>query len=202
MTKSDRTPITRLFADLTDEEVSDAENATSHWRWLGSRGSTWEELLTARRVLIISEAGVGKSYECELCQEKLWEKGEPAFLLELSPLAGSSVESMLKPEQVARLQSRRAAQSEVATFFLDSVDELKATQQSFEQALIHLAQAVDGHLSRVRLVITTRPTPMDRALVERILPVPAKPESAPTPARVRRHRHERLSGKEEGGRKA
>lgn len=140
MTKSDRTPITRLFADLTDEEVSDAEGTASHWRWLGTRGSTWDELLTARRVLIISEAGVGKSYECQLCQEQLWEKGEPAFLLELSPLAGSTVESMLKPEQVTRLQSWRAAQSEVATFFLDSVDELIGDG---DRRIIRLHQAND-----------------------------------------------------------
>jgi len=38
-----------------------------------------EALLESQRILIVSEAGAGKTYECQTQQQILWHKGEPAF---------------------------------------------------------------------------------------------------------------------------
>ena len=65
--------IQRLFRDLSDAEVADIEKASQLARvgWTGSFG--WEELLRSQRILIVSEAGAGKTYECRTQQERLWK---------------------------------------------------------------------------------------------------------------------------------
>jgi hypothetical protein len=72
---------------------------------------------------------------------------------------------MLGPEEEIRLDAWLSSQSDVATFFLDSIDELKLSLGSFEQALKRLAKGVAGQLGRIRIVITTRPIPFDEQLV-------------------------------------
>ena len=137
---------------------------------------TWKDLLLSKRVLIISEAGSGKTYECREECKRLWESGYPAFFLELATLANSELRMMLSLEEEARLDQWLTSQSEVATFFLDSYDELKLSLGSFEQALKRLAKSICGQLGRAQIVITTRPIPFDEQLVRIILPVPTTEE--------------------------
>lgn len=172
--------IQRTFRDLSDGEVADIGKASLLAR-AGWRGSLrWDELLRSDRVLIVSEAGAGKTYECRAQQELLWAAGEPAFFLDLATLAISSVQDMLSGEEEQRFNAWRRSQSEVATFFLDSIDELKLTLGNFDQALKRFGKAVAGQLGRVRIVITTRPVPVDRALIARHLPIPDSVEVLPT----------------------
>src|SRR4051794_5635595 len=57
--------ISRSFRDLSDAEVADIDKASrlSRIGWTGSFG--WDEMLRSHRVLMVSEAGVGKTYECQ-----------------------------------------------------------------------------------------------------------------------------------------
>ena len=172
--------IKRSFRDLSDAEVADIEKASA----LASIGWTgtldWDELLCSYRVLIVSEAGAGKTYECQAQQRKLWKAGEPAFFLDLATLAENSVRDMLSKEEEARLDAWLRSQSEIATFFLDSIDELKLTLGKFDQALKRLTKALGGQLGRTRVVITTRPVPVDRQLIAEYLPIPVAGETEPT----------------------
>lgn len=172
--------IERSFRDLSDTEVADIEKASALARvgWTGSFG--WDELLRTRRVLIVSEAGAGKTYECQEQQAKLWKAGEPAFFLDLATLAGSSVREMLGGEEEERFDAWLRSQSEVATFFLDSIDELKLTLGKFDQALKRLNKALAGQLGRARIIITTRPVSIDRELIVKHLPIPESGEAEPT----------------------
>jgi hypothetical protein len=180
MSGSPPSPIYRTFRDLSDKEVADVESALLQTRWGMSYGAGWEDLLKSRRILIVGEAGVGKTFECRAYRDRLWASGEPAFFLELTTLADVDVRDMLDAEERARFDAWLRAQSETATFFLDSIDELKISQGSFEQALKHLSRALAGHLGRARVVITTRPIPIDQQLVERHLPIPRAAEAAAT----------------------
>jgi hypothetical protein len=173
-------PIQRSFRDLSDHEVADIEKASvlARFGWRGSFG--WDELLRSDRVLIVSEAGAGKTYECQTQQGRLWRAGEPAFFLDLATLAGSSVRDMLNQEEEERFDAWLRSQSEVATFFLDSIDELKLTLGKFDQALKRLNKALAGQLGRARIIITTRPVPIDRELITRHLPIPTSAEAEPT----------------------
>ena len=121
--------INRTFEDVAEGEIGEADQQP----FLGSlgwgRGSTWDDLLRSRRVLIISEAGAGKTYECRTQTIRLLAAGEPAFFLELAALATEELRSLLDADEEVRLDDWLTSQSEVATFFLDSIDELKATEK-------------------------------------------------------------------------
>lgn len=172
--------IKRSFCDLSDAEVADIDKASLVARagWSGSFG--WDEVLRSQRILIVSEAGAGKTYECRAQQERLWNAGQPAFFLDLATLATSSVRDMLSQKEEQRLDEWLRSQSEIATFFLDSIDELKLTLGKFDQALKRLNKSLAGQLGRARVVITTRPVAVDLALIEQHLPIPNASEAEPT----------------------
>jgi hypothetical protein len=172
--------IKRSFYDLSDAEVADIEKASALAKAGWTRSFSWDELLHSQRVLIVSEAGAGKTYECRTQQEKLWKTGEPAFFLDLATLAGSSVRDMLDVPEEERLDAWLRSQSEIATFFLDSIDEMKLTLGKFDQALKRLSKALAGQLGRTQIIITTRPVPIDRELIVTYLPIPISGEAAPT----------------------
>lgn len=179
--------LVRIFRDIAEDKISDGRD----WdRWAAfdlSKGADWEDLLESSRILIISEAGAGKTHECRARCDILSARGEPAFFLELASLAGSDVTRLLTPAQRSRLEAWQRSQSEVATFFLDSFDELKITQGSFRQALLNLQHEIQSQLDRVRVVVTARPIPFDLQLFKELIPIPEKAEvvsNAETFARI------------------
>ncbi|ANJ66699.1 hypothetical protein A9404_04290 [Halothiobacillus diazotrophicus] len=171
--------VQRSFIDLSQKQIDDIEHMSllASMGWSGTFG--WDTLLESKRVLIISEAGAGKTYECREQQKALWEKGEAAFFLELAQLAARNFRDQLSAKEEQRFDDWLAAQSGIATFFLDSIDELKLTLGSFRAALTSLSKCLDGHLSRVRIVITTRPTPIDQQLIHELFTVPEPDELIP-----------------------
>lgn len=179
--KTDKTaPIERTFQDIPEQQPLDIERAAM-MRDLGYQGgSAWEDLLKSPRVLIVSEAGAGKTHECRAQRQAKWDAGEPAFYLELAVLAKDSVRDILGPDEETRFDAWLASQSDVATFFLDSIDELNLTLGSFEIALKKLAKALEGQLGRARIVVTSRPIPIDQQIMRETLPVPMPPATDAT----------------------
>uniref|UniRef100_A0A486XV98 Uncharacterized protein n=1 Tax=Rheinheimera sp. BAL341 TaxID=1708203 RepID=A0A486XV98_9GAMM len=167
--------IIRSFQDIPEGKNNDVDFPPFSTDLGRGKGSTWDSLLQSKRILIISEAGTGKTYECRTQAKHLWANGEPAFFLELATLANEDVRGQLDGDEETRLDNWLTSQSEVATFFLDSVDELKLTKGSFEIALKRLKKCIKNQLHRARIIITTRPIPYDKKLVEEILPVPKTP---------------------------
>nr|WP_093191712.1 hypothetical protein [Thiocapsa sp. KS1] len=108
----------------------------------------------------------------------MWAAGHAAFYIDLVQLAHHNLCDLLSEEEETRFKAWLVSQSNVATIFLDSIDELKLTLGSFEVALKRLNKAVAGQLGRVRIVITTRPIPIDSHLIYRLLPIPEKDEPA------------------------
>ena len=116
--------IERSFQDIPDDKITEAEQ-TAFLVDLGwHKGSNWDDLLKSKRILIISEAGAGKTYECRTRQQALWAAGEPAFYVELADLARSNLRDLLSHHEEERFDVWLVSQSDVATFFLDSIDEL------------------------------------------------------------------------------
>jgi len=166
----------RTFYRLTNEEVADLETAITvarrgYWR----KELKWDDLFEFRRVLLVSESGSGKTYECRAQQKLLWQKGDAAFFLDLATLATDAISDMLLPEELARLERWQRSQADVATFFLDAIDELKLTRGKFDSALRKLRKLVEGQLGRVRIIVTSRPVPIDRQLMVEQFPIP-KPD--------------------------
>ncbi len=73
--------IERTFRDIPDGKVSDADQQPYLVSLGWARGYTWDDLLHSKRVLIISEAGAGKTYECREQSKRLWARGNPHSLL-------------------------------------------------------------------------------------------------------------------------
>jgi hypothetical protein len=164
--------VERSFCNIPEGKLDEADQQSFLVSLGWSNALGWDELLRSKRILIVSEAGAGKTYECQNEQKRLWDAGEPAFYLELATLATSDVRSMLSHAEEQRLNAWLASQSDVATFFLDSVDELKLSIGSFEQALKRLNKGIAGQLGRAKFVITTRPIPFDEELIRELLLVP------------------------------
>lgn len=194
--------IARTFQNIRESQLSEADKQSSLVSMGWSKSSTWEELLQSKRVLIISEAGAGKTYECKKQAKFLWDAGEPAFFVELTDLASINIQDLLSVEEEARLNAWRLSQSDVATFFLDSIDELKLSFKSFELALKRLNKAIGSQLERARIVITTRPIAFDQHLIRHILPIPAIPSTEPreeafAKIAMRTHHGQQISDKKE-----
>ena len=147
-------PIERLFRELPEKPAADPAFEESIKHQYGFGGIGWETLLKSSRILIISEAGTGKSYECRRTQEALWRRGEAAYVLDLADLATTDLRVLLSPNP-ERFDDWASQAASVATFFLDSYDELKMTRGKFEQALNRMASALSGNLHRARVVTTT-----------------------------------------------
>jgi hypothetical protein len=79
----------RVFLDLPDSKLNEADQIAFLTDLGGSGSSDWEDLLKSDRILIISEAGAGagKTFECRSQQEAMWRSGDAAFFLELAELA-------------------------------------------------------------------------------------------------------------------
>lgn len=169
-----QTRIKRSFGDLSEEEINDIEQISAMVQWGWSKTFDWVVLFKSQRILIISEAGTGKTYECQVEQASLWGKGEAAFYIDLAELSANNFRDILSVEEEERFEAWLTSQSDVATIFLDSIDELGLTLGSFNTALKRLSKALVGHLGRVKIVITTRPVPFDQHIIQRFLPVPKK----------------------------
>ena len=171
--------VERTFKDIPDGKITEADQQSFLIGLGWARGSTWDELLESPRVLLVSEAGAGKTYECRSQTDRLKSDGQHAFFLDLADLASNELRSLLDLEEEAQLDAWLVAQSDSATFFLDSIDELKLTEHSFELALKRLKKAIGNQLHRAKFVITTRPIPFDEQLIRRILPIPEGPATEP-----------------------
>lgn len=194
--------IERTFQDIPEGKITaaDKQSFLANLGW--SRGTTWKDLLRSQRVLVISEAGAGKTYECRGQAQRLWDAGEPAFFVELAALATGDLRSLLDDDEEARFDTWLSSQSDIATFFFDSIDELKLSQGSFERALKRFKKCIGNQLGRARIVITTRPIPFDEQLVRSLLPIP--PTSSTEPAEetfakiaMRDHRNNQTDDKSE-----
>ena len=172
--------IERTFQNIPEGKISKADQQSFLVSLGWSHGATWDDLLESKRVLMISEAGAGKTHECKAKQQDLWKAGEAAFVVELAALAKEELRGLLDPDEETRLDAWLSSQSDVATFFLDSLDELKLTLGSFELALKRLKKCIGNQLHRARIVITTRPIHLEEQLLRKILPVPPALSSEPS----------------------
>jgi hypothetical protein len=171
--------IDRTFRDLKNDTPLEQLSTLATMGWSGCFG--WPELLKSDRILIVSEAGAGKTYECRTQRDHLWNAGQAAFYIDLAALKENNLRDLLSAEEETRLDEWLSAQSDVATFFLDSIDELELTLGKFELALKRFGKAITGHLGRVRIVITTRPIPVDQQVFRAQLPIPPKAEERSSP---------------------
>ncbi|GAB2528038.1 NACHT domain-containing protein [Simplicispira piscis] len=163
----------RTFKALRTPSTKDDAFELSWGERFDESGVSWDELLKSQRILMVSEAGAGKTYECESKARELFDRGEPAFFLSLESVASAGVVGTLFGDEQQRFTDWLASSSQIAYFFLDSIDELQLVHRSFKDALRRFAHDIRGAMGRATVVVTARPVPIDRQAFRDILPVPA-----------------------------
>lgn len=167
-------PLTRHFRLIPDAYQKD--DLPLGELWLGSSHSenmTWKALFSEYRVVILADAGAGKTYELQGAANLLRSESKAAFFIRIEDLTEhfeSAFEIGTAEEFTAWLSGK-----DEAWFFLDSVDERRLTEaRAFEQALRHFAAQVGVASQRAHLYVSSRPyawrPQRDRALLEELIP--------------------------------
>lgn len=117
----------------------------------------WPKLLNEYRVIILSEAGSGKTVEIRNTASKLRYQGKPAFFLRLEHIPGD-FENAFEVGTYEGFQAWLASVQE-GWLFLDSVDEARLRNPGdFESAIRRLSKLISTAKDRAHIVITGRTT--------------------------------------------
>ena len=134
----------------------------------------WDALLQSPYVVVLGEAGSGKTWEFQERARSLVASGKQAFFCRIEDLAEEGLEQALpKQDDVGRFQSWLNSDDD-AVFLLDSVDEARLKGYKFDKPLRKLDRVLGGVLKRAHLVISCRASDWrgeaDRDTIDAILP--------------------------------
>ena len=177
---TDYIDLQRRFRDAADEDPVDPGYGALLPEYGVGEGIGWPELLESDRVVLLAEAGSGKTVEMRAQARRLVEDGKAAFFAPVEYLDRKPFVDLLSAEERERFEAWLADPEAPAWFFLDAVDELKLTAGKLGQALLRLSQSIDGRLDRARIVISCRPSDWrpqhDLGVVRDRLPAPPAPK--------------------------
>ncbi|WP_281083547.1 NACHT domain-containing protein [Klebsiella quasivariicola] len=117
----------------------------------------WDELLKYSRIIILAEAGAGKTREMKEQSTKLSQAGQFSFFIPTEALAEDLIIDILHPDERIRFEQWENS-SDYAYLFLDAVDELKLKGDEFNKLLRKLRRQLERHLSRVNIIMSCRPS--------------------------------------------
>ena len=119
----------------------------------GYLGFSWEDLLNHPRVVILAEAGMGKTQELKAQAEKLRSQGKYTFFCRIEDLIEEGLEASLDNEVDFR---NWTDSSDFGYFLLDSVDEAKLRGKHLRSAFRKLSKALASAVKRSIIIITSR----------------------------------------------
>ena len=117
----------------------------------------WTNLIKEYRVIILSEAGSGKTAEIRNVACKLREQGKPSFFLRLEHIPTDFEDAF----EVGTYEvfNEWFASAEEGWLFLDSVDEARLRDpRDFERAIRNLSRQISTAIDRTHIYITSRMT--------------------------------------------
>jgi len=189
-------PLDRQFEEWSEKEPLDPELRS--FFGLADHALKWSDLLDKPRVVILAEAGSGKSEELKDRCGRQVEAGQFAFYATVQDSAHHGLSDALPPRERPRLEEWRRS-DRPGWFFIDSVDEAKLDGVRLDRAFRQLATAIHGAEGRAHIIISCRLTDWEfRRDLQRLqeeLPIPAKrappPPLTPDDLLTRTIRHER-----------
>ena len=139
---------------------------------------SWRDLLSERRVVLLSEAGSGKTEEIRHTARRLLAEGRAAFFMRLEFVA-EDFERAFEEGSFAAFEAWLASADD-GWLFLDSVDEARLrSPKDFEIAIRRVGDRLKAAIGRVHVVITSRATAWrpisDLQLCRRWLPLSNDP---------------------------
>jgi len=117
----------------------------------------WPELLAKRRVVILAEAGSGKTIELKEQARLKTAEGKFAFYATVQDVGRDGLEKALRASDRGRLSAWRTG-SEPGWFFIDSIDEAKLDNIRLERALREIANGIVGEEGRAHIILSGRHT--------------------------------------------
>ncbi|WP_437950246.1 hypothetical protein WME98_05060 [Sorangium sp. So ce296] len=123
-------------------------------RYVPRDALTWARALSSPCIVILGEAGSGKTRELRAQAERLRMDGREGFFLRVEDLAKDGVAAALEGDRDVLERWRQG--SEEGWLFLDSVDEAKLHGQSLRRALAKLEETLASALVRCHVVVSCR----------------------------------------------
>jgi len=146
----------RTFYELSEHSSENDDVDISRAFRVGER-LRWPNLIKEYRLIILSEAGSGKTYEIRNAAHTLREQGKPAFFLRLEHIPRDFEDAF----EVGTYEAFEEwlASGEEGWLLLDSVDEARLRNPSdFELAIHKLSRRISTAKDRTHIVITGRTT--------------------------------------------
>jgi len=160
------------------EKDSDSAEVYALLRHYARNGLDWPKLLQHRRVVLLAEAGSGKSEELKAQARQLIANGQFGFYATVQDVARQGLDGALDNPARARLQQWRASDQR-GWFLIDSIDEAKLDKIQLETALFKLKDGFEVAPRRAHLVLSGRLTDWEfRADLSRVADVLAVPPEA------------------------
>ncbi len=132
-----------------------------HYSSFGSDGYwgaySWDQLLNHTRVIILAEAGAGKTAELRAASDRIKSRNQAhGFVVTLNAVAKRGLEAALETsDDVTSFEKWKESETD-AYFFLDSLDEARLSGSTFQEALSCLEKELSPHLHRARIYISCR----------------------------------------------
>lgn len=146
----------RTFHELSKHNIKNDDEDISRALGFGGRFSL-PNLIKEYRLIILSEAGSGKTYEIRNVAHTLREKRKPAFFLRLEHIP-SDFEDVFEIGTYEAFEEWLAS-GEEGWLLLDSVDEARLRNPGdFELAIRKLSRRISTAKDRTHIVITGRTT--------------------------------------------
>jgi hypothetical protein len=140
----------RRFFEWRDGELSDPDLLA---RWGRAKDlMPWEDVLTRRRIVLLAEAGSGKTEEMRDQVRFRTAAGQFAMYATVEDVDRDGLEDALGAADRARLTAWRGT-DENGWFFIDSVDEARLGRVRLERALRQIADGILGTERRAHIVL-------------------------------------------------
>ncbi|HEX3884045.1 MAG TPA: hypothetical protein VHW66_15405, partial [Stellaceae bacterium] len=172
-------PLDRRFFEWRDDGHSDPD---SFRRWMrSSHLLSWDDVVARRRVVLLAEAGSGKTEEMREQARLRSAASQFAVYATVEDVGREGLEQALGASDRARLAAWRNTDDK-GWFFVDSVDEARLGQVRFDRALRQIANGIFGTERRAHIVLSCRATDWGAARdLERLTEVLPIPRDAPAP---------------------
>jgi hypothetical protein len=146
---------------------------------------SWNDISARRRVVLLAEAGSGKTEEMRERARLRVAAGQYAFFATVEDVAEDGLDGALRSAERPRLAAWRTCDQD-AWFFIDSIDEAKLGRVRLDRAFRKIADGISGGERRAHVILSCRLLDWEFASdVERLkaeLPIPPDPHLPPPPS--------------------
>jgi hypothetical protein len=173
----------RQFVEVAEDKETDPDMVARFGRLTGGALS-WNQLLARRRVVLLAEAGSGKSTEMK-ARARRQAAEQYSFYASVEDVGRRGLSQSLRPTDRIQLDEWRSSEKE-GWFYIDSVDEAKQSGVRLQTALRALAEAISGAERRAHIIISGRYSDWqfrrDLANLKEELSIPADDTLPPPPS--------------------